>query len=284
MMFLILLAFATMFPLRSVDCNIITFIVPDLQSNSCTQQPCYTLAQYPANRVQSSNMTLTFLPGNHHLSYQLSIANTHLLTLSALNDNVTIICTPSGNLFLDTIHQVHVSNIEFIGCSMNRMLSITHITLIDSNFHKEDSSYSMLELVNVYAIITNCNFSAEVIGAGYSSGTLVITRSNVSVANSSFVGNRAQYGGAIHATVESNLFIEDSVFESNEAAWGGAIKISESSSISILNSNFSNNIGTYGGAIYIEQSEANIAWSLFNNNSAQNGGVLYCNRNASDCY
>ena len=284
---LTLLLFAAMFPPRLVDCNT-TYIVPDLQNDSCTytQQPCYMLSQYPANSIRSSNITFVFLPGNHHLSYQLSFANIHHLILSALNDNVTIICSQSGKFLLETIQQVHISNVHFTGCSMNQMLSIIHVTLIDSNFHKFDSSYSTLELVNVYAVITNCIFSAEIIETGYSSGALVISRSNISVANSLFTGNRAQNGGAIHATLESNLLIEDSMFDSNKAVWGGAIMVSGSSFISILNSNFSNNIGMYGGAINIEHSEASIAWSLFSNHSAQSdnswsqytcGGVLYCN-------
>ena len=173
---------------------------------------------------------------------------------------------------------------------MNRMLSIIHVTLTDSKFHKFDSSYSTLELVNAYAVITNCIFSAEIIETGYSSGALVISRSNISVANSLFTGNRAQNGGAIHATLESNLLIEDSMFDSIKAVWGGAIMVSGSSFISILNSNFSNNIGMYGGAINIEHSEASIAWSCFSNHSAQSdsswsqytyGGVLYCNGHAT---
>ena len=74
------------------------------------------------------------------------------------------------------------------------------------------------------------------------------------MANSIFVGNGGQSGGA--------LIIESSVFDSNEAVCGGAIKVSGSSSISITNSKFSNNIGVYGGVINIEHSEASIAWSL----------------------
>ena len=276
-----------MFNPRSVDCNV-TYIVPDLQSSSCTQiqRPCYTLSQHPAGRVQSSNITFMFLPGNHHLTYQLSIANIDHLTLSALDDNVTINCTQSGNVLLEAIQEVHISNVDFTGCIMNRMLSISLVTLIGSHFHKQGSShYSTLEIVSVNAIITNCYFSAEIVEMGYSSGALAMTRSNVSIANSLFVGNHAHSGGAIHTTQGSNLSLESSVLDSNKATWGGAIMVNGRSSVHILNSNFTNNIGVYGGAMNIEQSEANIVSSIFSNNSAQSndfswsryGGVLYCN-------
>ena len=169
---------------------------------------------------------------------------------------------------------------------MSQMISISLVTLINSHFEKQGSSYySTLELVNMNAIITNCYFSAEIVEMGHSGGALVMTRSNVSVANSLFVGNHAHSGGAIRTIQGSHLSLESSVFDSNKATWGGAIMISGRSSVHILNSNFSNNTGVYGGAMNIEQSEANIVSSIFSNNSAQSddfswsqyGGVLYCN-------
>ena len=171
---------------------------------------------------------------------------------------------------------------------MNRMLTISHLALIDLRFHKQGSSYySTLELVNVNVIIANCYLSAETFDIDYSSGTLMVTRSNASIANSLFVGNYAQSGGAIHATDDSTLSLENNVFDSNRAIWGGAIMISGNSSVSILNSNFSNNTGVYGGVLNIEQSEANIISSIFGNNFAQSddyiyswsqyGGAIYCN-------
>ena len=285
---LFVLCFTTFHP-RPVDSNV-TYIAPELQNSSCTptQSPCYTLSQYRISGVPSSNTTFMFLPGNHHLSYQLSVTNIHHLTFSALNDNVTVTinCTSSGNLLLEAIQEVHVNNIDFNGCIMNRMLTISHLILIYLRFHKQGSSYySTLELVNVNAIITNCYFSAEIDDMDYSSGALVVTRSNASIANSLFVGNRAQSGGAIHATDDSTLSLENNVFDSNRAIRGGAIMTSVSSSISILNNNFSNNIGLYGGALNIEQSEVNVISTIFHNNSAQDdynswsqyGGAMYCN-------
>ena len=155
---LLVLCFTTFHP-RPVDSNV-TYIAPELQNNSCTptQSPCYTLSQYRISSVQSSNMTFMFLPGNHHLSYQLSVANIHHLTFSALNDNVTVTigCTLSGNLLQEAILEVHINNIDFNRCIMNQMLTISHLALIDLQFHKQGSSYySTLELVNVNAIITN---------------------------------------------------------------------------------------------------------------------------------
>ena len=121
-----------------------------------------------------------FLPGNHQLSYQLAFASIDYLSLSALNDSVIIICTQSGNLLLEAIQQVHIiGNVDFAGCSMNRMLSITYVTLVNSKFTKQlqDSSNLTLEIADVYAIITDCIFSAEVIEMSYSSGTLLVSRS-----------------------------------------------------------------------------------------------------------
>ena len=124
-----LLFLATMLPPRLVDCNA-TYIIPDLQNDSCsqTQQPCYTLSQYPASRVQSSNIIFLFFARKlpPHLSYQLSIANISHLTLSVLDGNVIFHC-------LETycIQQVHITNVD---CIMNQMLSISFVTLIVRTF------------------------------------------------------------------------------------------------------------------------------------------------------
>ena len=216
-----------MFHPNPVDCNI-TYIVPDLQSNNCsqTQQPCYTLSQHPAGRVQSSNITFMFFfqEITTSLTMQLSIAKIDHLTLSALDDNATINYTQmqsgSGNVLLEAIQEVHISNVDFSGCIMSQMISISLVTLIDSHFQKQGSGYhSTLELVDVNAIFISCYFSAENFEMGYSNGALVMIRSNVSITNSFFVGNHAQRGGAIHATRGSNVSLKNSEFQQSDLEW-----------------------------------------------------------------
>ena len=282
---------AAMLPLVK---SITVYFTPDSQNYTCTgiQEPCYTLSQYSANTMQDSNTTFIFLPGNHHLSYQLTVAVVHRLTLIALDINVTVTCSQRGKVVFETIQQVSIDGITFIGCNGNRIISIASLYIEDSNFHEQDRIHSALELVGVDAVIVGSSFSAKITDsetlAILSGGALMITRSNVSIINSSFIHNSAYSGGAIQATLGSNLLIDNSIFESNRATQGAAIHVSSDCFISVLNCSFSSNRGTYGGAMSIEHSKANIAWSTFSNNSAwgdymwsQYGGALYCVRYAT---
>lgn len=82
------------------------------------KEPCLTLQQY----IQSSgvyneayNLTVQFQPGQYNLIHdELSFANKIFLLLRG--PNVTIQCSDSATLRMNTIHRLHVSGINIVGC------------------------------------------------------------------------------------------------------------------------------------------------------------------------
>lgn len=95
--------------------------------------------------------------------------------------------------------------------------------------------------------------------AGNAGGAIYFTGSakNCTITNSSFVGNEAKTGGAIH----------DNGTESNE----------------ITGSTFTGNSATTGGAIYLQDAtiEAEFEKCIFKTNTATNGGAIYSNLGAA---
>ena len=101
---------------------------------------------------------------------------------------------------------------------------------------------------------------------------------NTIVSNSKFINNYAgEHGGAIYSTEDGdNTQILNCYFESNTANnWGGAISISTPNS-KIQDCTFVNNTAESGGALNVEREASNVVVnnSRFMNNSALSGGAI----------
>ena len=135
-------------------------------------------------------------------------------------------------------------------------------------------------------------------------GAIFTSISSLSIENSLFSGNEAQYGGAIFADVNSSIVIKNCTFHENRAVGiaikedakaqnssGGAIFVSDSR-VKIYNSLFTNNSITAhpechgrGGVLFARQSEIAIGDCDFAGNKmiVENiyGGVIYATKSTS---
>lgn len=102
------------------------------------------------------------------------------------------------------------------------------------------------------------------------------------VINCRFISNYAiGYAGAIQtdATTQS-LTISQSVFEGNIAEYAGTIALIDNPNVNILETKFINNtVKTYGGAIWSKNSKIIINNCNFSDNYAVNGSAIYNNAN-----
>ncbi len=105
---------------------------------------------------------------------------------------------------------------------------------------------------------------------------------NITVSNSTFSGNSADYGGGAYVESSSgSVTVSNSTFSENSAAvyGGGAYVESSSGSVTVSNSTFSgNSAAVYGGGAYVESSSGSVTVSnsTFSGNSAEYyGGGAY---------
>ena len=167
-----------------------------------------------------------------------------------------------------------------------------NVKIVNSTFNGNNASETdggALFIMGNEALIINSTFNrnfAENIGAG-----VLINGSYVSILNSSFNGNIADFGAAVyvvgtnasifssnftnHNLISGSVFIKgpntyvyDSDFKSNRGENGAAIYINGSNSNLILNNFTCNDVSKKGGAVFIEGSNANLIASNFLNNSA----------------
>ena len=147
------------------------------------------------------------------------------------------------------------------------------------------------------AVITLKATTAQPVG-----GAIVNWQGTVTISDSTFSGNSAEWGGAIFNTSElsivsstfshnsasdggaianrvGELSISDSTFSHNSADFGGASDeggaIDNIGELSITNSSFRYNSAGFGGAIHNGAGELSISDSSFSLNSAEIGGAIH---------
>ena len=111
-------------------------------------------------------------------------------------------------------------------------------------------------------------------GGNEPGGGSILNRSGrLSVSNSTFIGNSADYGGAVYNTSRSaSAEISNSTFTGNVARFGGGSGISNSfSTISLTNTTFSGNSADGGGAINSYNGTVRLSNSTVSDNSG--GGI-----------
>ena len=142
----------------------------------------------------------------------------------------------------------------------------------DSNFIQNEAPFGgAISTYGSILEIDGANFeNNKALGYDDGSGGAINAENFVTIYNSTFEGNEAEFeGGAIYAS-SGEIFL--STFSNNSAVNGGAIYAENG--LLAENSTFENNTSeNIGGAIYASSGE--IFLSTFSNNSAENGGAVF---------
>lgn len=233
---------------------------------------CQTLHQIALNTA-NSNTTLVFLPGRRLLAVNLTFSNLDYFSVISwsLIEAAQIECTPATHIFFNHSQYIHITNIDFIGCGGNQVKNVDQFVLRDvSLLNSTLSSGAPLELIKTTAHIMNCTFTFNKISSATTTyrsiidtgGVILSRKSKISVNQSKFENNRADYDGAIlYAEQKSIISIKDSVFVKNGTLYG--VLYCNNSNITIEASKFKDNIG---GAITPYHSYTTLRDSAFENN------------------
>ena len=259
--------------------------------------PCLTLAQFADNFTSNisneTNISLSFLPGNHSLDRELSLSHAHDFSMSKViggNESVFIECgSQSGRFIISETRFALIKNLHFIGCGGNRVSQVEQFKVEDTIFEGAESRGTALVLNEVIdASITKSSFLSNKRGTTFLLQNKI--ESNIIATLSYALDRRSPIaaGGALY-TVFSNVSIVNSKFTDNTAEIGGALFV-HSSSLHVVDSSFCYNRagdminGTIftpedylhhsGGVMFISDSSCTITNSTFTNNVAVNGGVM----------
>ena len=284
------------------------YITPSLNV-SCPQDPCLTLSQFAADSNSylgnETNISLSFLPGNHSLDRELSLSQADNFSMAKDtrgSGTVFVECdSQSGRFNISETTFATVQCLHFIGCGGNRVSQVEQLIVEDTIFQGVEGRGTALVLNEVSAAsIVRSLFHSNTHSSTFENhdisphasnqdmlnylylnrnaslavgGALYTAFSNVSIVSSQFTHNTAEIGGALFAD-NSSLHVVGSTYSCNRGSFGGVMIISESS-VNIDNCNFSKNAAEIiGGVMITYKDSVSISGSSFTNNGATNGGVM----------
>lgn len=260
--------------------------------------PCLTLTQFTTDlsHIFNPSVTLIFTPGRHYLNVSLVVSNlSHFSMISqAQYSTAQIRCTSFSQIILGHSQNIHITNVEFIGCGGNQIINVDKFVVNKTTFTGQENSAIALELFET---------TAQIINSTFKQGTIIATHSNVNVCQCNFESNESHnYNVSVHrgtvlfADQQSNISIIASTFTSNSVrhaviySYGCSVTITTSrffenninyndgalltlfsSSITIEQSNFEDNIGS---VLFSDSSIVKISTSEFLNNTMRYGQVL----------
>ena len=200
---------------------------------SCSSCPdnsthCTTLSEYAqeAERYFTSNTTIVFLPGDHDLDANITVANVSRLTMhgesSSGNDRATVVCSGPVGLKFTNIMNFKIHSLAFTNCSttypilldvLNIILTSTYGVTVSPTFPLIARHVLLLQSTQ-YAKLVNCSFHDNI-------GTaLVVTSSSITAENNDFTHNycepsRCISGGGIVSISSSLTLIGNTKFIGN---------------------------------------------------------------------
>ena len=286
------------------------YITPST-SVHCPGDPCLTLPQLAANLASylrnETNVSLSFLPGNHSLDGELSLSHADNFSMTKCmggNGTVFVECgSQSGRFNISETTFAMIKDVHYVGCGGNRVSQVEQFIVEDTIFEGVEGRGRTLVLNEVTdAKIARSSFLSNVHASTFEhhdfliydqeilnylylnrnssfavGGALYTAFSNVSIVGSKFIDNRAEIGGALFAH-NSSLHVVGSTYSYNKASFAGAM-ITFESSIDIKNSNFNENVAMiHGGVMIAYRDSFNIHSTTFTSNSANSelahGGVM----------
>ena len=283
------------------------YITPSLSVHCPTGDACLTLAQFAADSTSylgnETDISLSFLPGNHSLHRELSLSHADNFSMTKViggNGTVFVECgSQSGRFNISETTFAMIKDLHFIGCGGNRVSQVEKLIVEKTIFGGVEGRGTALVLNEVTtssiarsSFLSNTHNSTFLLhdnrvptftdvlkypikyALDQSSplavgGALYVVFSNVSIVNSKFTDNTAEIGGALFA-YNSSLHVVGSTFSYNRA---GVIISPETS----LSNNISDRyLYQSGGVMVMTGSSFSITSSTFTSNSAANvGGVIY---------
>ena len=145
---------------------------------------------------------MVFLPGNHALDINITVANIARLTMCGKptsGNRAPVVCSGLVGLSFTSMVDFKIDSLAFISCSMKYAFGITLPGVPVAN-----KRMAMFMQSTQYAEVGNCSFHDN-LGTG-----LEVNNTNITLSGNSFTHNRALCGGIVMAAgaiiiLDSNL-------------------------------------------------------------------------------
>ena len=245
-------------------------IVPDSSTDLCQHYQagsCLTLDQLSSQLSQTGDITLSFLPGYHLLTWDLSISGANNVTFSSENFRLSpsrITCLQNVGILVHDTNLFTLQGLEIRGCRTQGVapiwLDATVANILHCLFTNNtvvDGSGGAVSIAGGHAFIDSCTFQfnkamklALNSTGSLNGGALELKVNLTTITNTIFINNSAErFGGALHGW-NLQLTVTRCHFINNTATLGGSILVSGKSMLySSLNGYVHNRAAEEGGAV-----------------------------------
>ena len=239
----------------------VLYITPST-SDLCTTQ-CLTISELAANTSSyiSSNTTLVFTAGTHHLTADLTVSDVNNVSITSNGSYTAITCMHRSYINLNHSQFINISNMDFFGYGGINVSNVQEFVLqnavIDGQHINETSL--IIGLIESTANIINCSYISINI-----KGLLVKYRNM----NDGLLDSVLLHSSVV--VINSSISFSQCIFDNNKVMitphHHGSVMLVINSWVTIDSSTFVNNM--YKTVIYQERGHVSISNSHFYNNSA----------------
>ena len=207
-----------------------TYYIKPLSNTTCTSaQFCITLSEFAQhNSTPTKNMTLMFLPGDHTLGTNISVADTNSYSLLGVLQNATIKCEENvGFTFFNILH-IRIHHLVFTSCGIYRAVGIDDVIYDPPRVITQKFALFMDSILQID--ITNSSFennTGTALGVNNSRLTLDGNNSFIGNCNVNAILSKCQ-GGGLYASKSNLMFRGYSSFTHNRVTKGGGIYMKSS--------------------------------------------------------
>ena len=141
----------------------VLYITPST-SDLCTTQ-CLTISELAVNTSSyiSSNTTLVFTAGTHHLTADLTVSDVNNVSITSNGPHTAIVYMNHSYINLIRSQSIHISNMDFFGYGGINVLNVEEFVLQNAVFDGQDNSKISLMLIYSTANIINCSYISNII-------------------------------------------------------------------------------------------------------------------------
>ena len=261
----------------------VLYITPST-SDLCTSQ-CLTISELAANTSSyiSSNTTLVFTAGTHHLTADLTVSDVNNVFITSNGSLAAILCMNHSYINLYDSQSIHISNMDFFGYGGIDVSNVEEFVLQNAVFDGQDKTKTTLWLIESTAIIINCSFISNFKNVYdvewiWRDDLVVVTDSNITFSQCKFDNNEVFYypdDTSVMSVINSWVTIDSSTIVNNTHAtgWLGAYVIyQDGGHVDISNSYFYGNSAT---SIFMSTSGSlNVTNSSFSGNTGTSLAIL----------
>lgn len=289
------------------------YVKPEIDT-SCPADPCHTISEYAAQPQGnfSFKTRMILLQGEHYLSHTFSLHDIGELVFTGYDASLT--CVQNIGFDIGNVENVTFTGLNIFGCTISCLntdavfskLNIEHSciqnvsnskpavylstiqesTIFNSSFvfidvEETDSiACSAVRAHNTNLNIINSAFDRNFAKSDRLSSTICMFNSNVTLENSSFIGNKGMTGGVLYAE-NSKINSLWSIYSNNHVTNFGGVAYIQNAALFLDSCTFSDNkSGEDGGALYLLYGVVAAVDCVFQYNSAAGAGVLQLTSNS----